>query len=91
MKKFSTNLKISQLSMNIRIISIITDGISTIKELKSSYLKKMDNTTLKFYSTLEVPASAKIMNKRSNKVSKKKSRKITMIIQKSQFMLIKTE
>jgi 23S rRNA pseudoU1915 N3-methylase RlmH len=77
--------------MNIRIISIITDGISTIKELKSSYLKKMDNTTLKFYSTLEVPASAKIMNKRSNKVSKKKSRKITMIIQKSQFMLIKTE
>ncbi len=91
MRKFSTNLKISQLSMNIRIISIITDGISTIKELKSSYLKKMDNTTLKFYSTLEVPASAKIMNKRSNKVSKKKSRKITMIIQKSQFMLIKTE
>lgn len=91
MRKFSTNLKISQLSMNIRIISIITDGISTIKELKSSYLKKMDNTTLKFYSTLEVPASAKIMNKRSNKVNKKKSRKITMIIQKSQFMLIKTE
>jgi 23S rRNA pseudoU1915 N3-methylase RlmH len=77
--------------MNIRIISIITDGISTIKELKSNYLKKMENTTLKFYSTLEVPASAKIMNKKSNKINKKKTKDITMIIQKSQFILIKME
>lgn len=77
--------------MNIRIISIITDGISTIKELKSNYLKKMENTTLKFYSTLEVPVSAKIMNKKSNKINKKKTKDITMIIQKSQFILIKME